>query len=134
MSKEYRTLDQWFKDKDRGDGRKFTKEAYLGKSNYFFEPIFRGSNGVWHGVNNLKEHACHAGDEQCLTTFSPWVEWNPPKTKKNVTLYRAVFKMLNGEYVTDTSWSSTKTYTCTLIHLDSKPPIFYEEREIEVDE
>lgn len=125
MSEEYKTLDEFLLSW-RGDGRKFAKNNWVSNPHFFFEPIFKSLDGYWYG---LREDGTKYS-EYLLS----WREWHPPKTKKKVTLYRAIFKTSNGEYVTDSSWSDRKSYTCSRVSIESGPPILYEEREIEVGE
>lgn len=99
---EYKTLDQWFEGKDRGDGRKFTTEAW--DDTYWFEPFFKVLSGYWYGRAENAVARQFTGSSDTL-----WREWHPPKTKKKVTLYRAILKSKISEiYWTEYRWFSNK--------------------------
>lgn len=100
MSEEYKTLDQWFEGKDRGDGRKFKWPVWA--DCHYFEPMFRDNKGTWYGLTET-------GAEFHSNSYTEYEEWHPPKTKKKVTLYRPVrYDVKNGVFVSYEQFSSEK--------------------------
>lgn len=117
------TLKDFFGDKKRGDGRKFTNPDKLG-SNGWFEPIFLNSNRlVWFGLDRRGYGTNFDAND------GSWTEWHPPKPKKKITLYRPVFKNNGGKYNTDTTWHYPKEESGWLWTI-----VAWEEREVEVDD
>lgn len=118
----YQGLTKWIPS-GRGDGRKFRHYSW-GEERYF-EPFFKDEIDYWHGLsqNSVDLHNGHDAE---------WAEWHPPKKMKKIKMYRAVFIGPDGEYVSDSTWGSKKTFSCTILHLDSGPPVIWQETEIEV--
>ena len=108
-------------DKTRGDGRKFAPETW--DSNFWFEPIFLGISGRWHGITS------NGNGDIYPDNVEGWREWTPPKQTKKVKLYRPIYKTETNEYVVDGWWRSYKAENS-----DRGKAVGWQEMEVEVTE